>query len=211
MRGSGVRAAGIAELIAVCFARRQADAVQGLEMSRKLLARFQRLQALGEASHSDISEITGLEDFEVLRAQALIELGRRIALAKRGDVTHIESLVDVEHTLDYLRFEKKEHFIAILLDAKNAILRVATIHIGTLTSSLVGPREVFREAIREGASAIIVAHNHPSGNPEPSPEDLEVTRQLVQIGRLLDIPVLDHVIIGERRSVSLQARGQIAG
>ena len=180
-------------------------------MARKILQRFQRLQALGDAAAQDLSELTGLESFEVLRAQALIELGRRTALASRGEVTHIESKDDVEAALDFLRFEKREHFVAILLDAKNAILRIATIHIGTLTSSLVGPREVFREAIRDGASSIIVAHNHPSGNPEPSPEDLEVTRHLVQIGKMLDIPVLDHVIIGERRSVSLQSRGQVAG
>ncbi len=211
VRASGVRSAGIADLLAIGFARREADANVGSEMARAVLQRFQRLQALGDASSVDLAELTGLEEFELLRVQALTELGRRIALSSRGEVTHIESLADVEIALDYLRFEKKEHFVAILLDAKNAILRLATIHIGTLTSSLVGAREVFREAIRDGASAIIVAHNHPSGNPEPSPEDLEVTRQLVEIGRMLDIPVLDHVIIGERRSVSLQARGQVAG
>ena len=211
VRASGVRSAGIADLLAIGFARREADANVGSEMARAVLQRFQRLQALGDASSVDLAELTGLEEFELLRVQALTEVGRRIALSSRGEVTHIESLADVEIALDYLRFEKKEHFVAILLDAKNAILRLATIHIGTLTSSLVGAREVFREAIRDGASAIIVAHNHPSGNPEPSPEDLEVTRQLVEIGRMLDIPVLDHVIIGERRSVSLQARGQVAG
>ncbi len=178
-------------------------------MAQRVMRRYQRLQGLADASKMDISELTGLEDFEILRAQALIELGRRVSMAGKGEVTTIECMSDVENALDYLRFEKREHFVAILLDAKNAIMRVATIHIGTLTASIVGPREVFREAIREGASAIILAHNHPSGNPEPSPEDLAVTRQLVEIGNMLDIPILDHVIIGDRKSVSLQARGQL--
>jgi DNA repair protein RadC len=211
VRASGVRSAGIADLVAIGFSRRESDADLGEQMAREMLKRFQRLQALGEAGSTELEEMTGLEGFEVLRVQALVELGRRVALSSRGNVTHIESKDDVENALDYLRFEKKEHFVAILLDAKNAIIRVATIHIGTLTSSLVGAREVFREAIRDGASAIIVVHNHPSGNPEPSPEDIEVTRQLVAAGKMLDIPVLDHVIIGERKSVSLQARGQIGG
>jgi DNA repair protein RadC len=209
VRDSGVRSAGVPDLIAIGLSRRSEDVDAGEPMVRKVLRRYQRIQALADASPSDLSEMTGLESFEVLRAQALIELGRRISISNRGEVTTIVSKEDVEVLLDYLRFEKKEHFVAILLDSKSTILRTATIHVGTLTTSLVGPREVFREAIREGASSIVVAHNHPSGNPEPSAEDLEVTRRLVEIGVLLEIPVLDHVILGDRKSVSLHARGII--
>ncbi len=89
----------------------------------------------------------------------------------------------------------------MLLDAKNVVMRVAEIHVGTLTMSPVGPREVFREAIRDGASAIIVAHNHPSGDPTPSPEDRVVTERLKQVGALVDIPVLDHIVIGDKYAV----------
>ena len=209
VRASGVRAAMMLDLLAVCFSRRESDANESGVMAQRILRRFQPLQGLANASKADLTALAGLEDFEILRSQALMELGRRLELMGKGTVTAIGCKGDVEEALNYLRFEKREHFVAILLDAKNGIMRVATIHIGTLTSSIVGPREVFREAIREGASAIILAHNHPSGNPEPSPEDLQVTGQLVEIGRMLDIPVLDHVIIGDRSSVSLQARGQL--
>src|SRR5262249_42746108 len=108
---------------------------------------------------------------------------------------------------DFLTVEKREHFYAILLDSANHVMRKALIHIGTLTMSIVGPREIFREAVREGASSIIVAHNHPSGDPTPSPEDIESTKQLVQVGKLLDIPVLDHVIIGHEGYRSLSEMG----
>jgi len=94
-----------------------------------------------------------------------------------------------------------------LLDAKNQLIRRADVHIGTANSSLVGAREVFREAVKDGAVGIIVAHNHPSGDPTPSPEDVAVTRQLRDAGKLLDIPLLDHVIIGESRHVSLRRMG----
>jgi len=209
VRASGVRSAGLTDLLAIGLSRRAEDVDAGEPMARKIMQRYQRVQGLADVSADDLATLTGLEGFEVLRAQALIELGRRIAMSSRGEVTTIATKEDVEVVLDYLRFEKKEHFVAILLDSKSAIMRIATIHVGTLTTSLVGPREVFREAIREGASTIVVAHNHPSGNPEPSAQDLEVTRRLVEIGEMLDIAVVDHIIIGDRRSVSLQARGLV--
>jgi DNA repair protein RadC len=175
------------------------------------LQRFGSLKSFSEAGATDISEITGLEGFEVLRAQALIEIGRRSAKTTRGEITTIESPEDAFELLQYLQGEKREHFVAILLDAKAQVMRVANIHIGTLTASIVGAREVFREAIRDGASSIIVAHNHPSGDPTPSPEDIEVTQKLFEIGEMLDIPVLDHIIIGERYALSLREGIQFGG
>ena len=111
--------------------------------------------------------------------------------------------------MDHLRYEKREHFVVILLDAKNNIIRIAPVHVGTLTASVVGAREVFREAVRDGAAAIILVHNHPSGDPTPSPEDHEVTDHLVQVGDMLDIPVVDHVVIGERSYRSFAQLGMI--
>jgi DNA repair protein RadC len=128
-------------------------------------------------------------------------------LAGKGEVEVIEDPSDVACILDFLVNEKREHFYAVLLNSANEVMRKALIHIGTLTMSIVGPREIFREAIREGASTMIVAHNHPSGDPTPSPEDIEVTKQLVQAGKLLDIPVLDHVIIGRGAYRSLSEMG----
>ena len=186
VRASGVQAASMPDLLAIGFSRREDD-VDGAEFaSRRTLERFGSVRALASAAPSDLTAETGLEGFEVLRALVLMEIGRRSHLAGKGDVETIESVEDSFRLLGWLRDEKREHFVAILLDAKSNVLRTATIHIGTLTMSVVGPREVFREAIREGASSIIVGHNHPSGDPEPSPEDIAVTRELVQIGKMLD-------------------------
>ncbi len=211
VRSVGVRAASVVDLMSIGFSRREADVPLAEAPSRRMLMRFRSLRALGEASWSDISAATGFEDFEVLRLQALMELGRRVGGAGSGPVESIDSPEDVMVLLDDLRFEKREHVGAILLNAKNHIIRRAPIHIGTLTMSIVGPREIFREAIREGASALILAHNHPSGDPTPSPEDIDITRKLVEIGHMLDIPVHDHVIIGERRYVSLRQQGLMNG
>lgn len=176
-------------------------------LGRKLLERFGSIRGLGEASYEAINAETGFEGFEHLRAQALFELGRRAGEAGKGEMVQLDCAEDAYRRLRYLRTEKKEHFVAVLLDAQNAIQRLATIHIGTLTMSVVGPREVFREAIRDGACSIIVAHNHPSGDHTPSPEDIQVTKTLVKVGDMLDIPVLDHIIIGERGYTSLKEAG----
>jgi DNA repair protein RadC len=203
----GVRAASVLDLLAVGLSRRPEDADAAEGTSRRLLTRFGSLHGLAGAAADDLTQECGLEPYEVLRVQALLELGRRIRNAGKGDPDQIDSPEDVMRLLDDLRFEKREHFVALLLDAKGALIRRATVHVGTLTMSVVGAREVFREAIRDGASAIVVAHNHPSGDPTPSPEDIEVTHRLVEVGKMLDIPLLDHIVVGERRWVSLREKG----
>jgi DNA repair protein RadC len=205
----GVRAASVVDLVAISFSRREEDVPLAEVPSRKMLQRFQSLRGLSEASRSDLQASTGLDDFEVLRAQALIELGRRMANAAAGPKETIDSAEDVMALMDHLRYEKREHFIAILLDTKNNVIRTAPIHVGTLNASIVGPREIFREAIRDGAASVILVHNHPSGDSTPSPEDHEVTQHLVKIGDMLDIPVVDHVVIGERRCFSFAESGLI--
>ena len=205
VRASGVKAASPVDLIAIGFSRRTEDADES--MARDALRKFGGIGKMADASFEDISAATGMEEFEVVRCLALIELGRRAGRAEKGVHPEIDVPEDIYELLEDLKLEKQEHFVAVLLDAKNRVIRVANVHIGTLTSSLVGPREVFRIAIREGASSMIVAHNHPSGDPTPSPEDLEVTKKLVEVGKLLDIPVLDHVIIGNPGSVSFQRKG----
>ncbi len=132
-------------------------------------------------------------------------------VSPKGEAVTIDSPQDAVHVivreLGIYRSEKREHVFAILLDSKNQILRIETVHIGTLNASLVGPREIFRIAIREGASSLILAHNHPSGDPTPSVEDIDLTHRMVDVGRMLDIPVLDHVILGDPGYVSLHQRG----
>ena len=136
--------------------------------------------------------------------QALIEVGRKSAGIQKEKLPELSTAdAAYEHVKDLAR-ETREHFVVLSCDSQMQVRGRKTIHIGTLTASMVGPREVFREAIREAASTIIVAHNHPSGDPTPSPEDLAVTRKLVQVGELLDIPVVDHLIVGDGRFVSLK-------
>ncbi len=207
VRSAGVKSASPVELLAIGFSRRREDADAAETVARDMLKRFHSIGRVADASPEDITSGTGLEDFEILRCLALIELGRRAGYAEKGERKEIDVPEDVYEHLEHLRYEKQEHFVALLLDSKNRVMRVANVHIGTLTMSLVGPREVFRIAIREGASAIIVAHNHPSGDPTPSPEDHEVTSRLVEVGKMLDIPVLDHVIIGDPESISFSRKG----
>lgn len=206
VRDEGVGGASVRDLLAVAMARREEDVSE--ESAQAILSRLSGIQPLADVSPSLLQDWTGLDGFELLRFQAALELGRRAARTEKGEKREIEGPEDVVALFDHLRHEKREHLCAVLLDARNAILRVTTVHIGTLTMSVVGPREVFREAIREGASSIIIVHNHPSGDPTPSREDIEITGRLAEIGQMLEIPVNDHVILGDgKRFESLHRRG----
>src|SRR5262249_3704086 len=134
------------DLLAIGYSRTEKDAKAGESMARAILSRHSNIAQLADIGAEEIKDLTGLEGFEVLKAQVLVELGRRIGSAGRGPIVEIEGPEDVFVLLDYLRHEKREHFVAVLMNAKNGVLRVAPIHIGTLTTSIVGPREVFREA-----------------------------------------------------------------
>lgn len=147
---------------------------------------------------------------ESLRVLAAYELGKRAGQIKRGERQLTGRPEEVVAMFSHLEDERKEHFIAVLLDTKNQVITPVTIHIGTVSSSVVGVREFFRPAVQHGATSVIAVHNHPSGNPQPSPEDISVTRTLAEAGRILDIPLLDHIIIGtEERWVSLRRQGYI--
>lgn len=209
LKYGGVGTVSVIDLLAVGFSRSEKDARLAEPMARDILKRYERLAGLADMSLSELVQMTGYDQFEVMRATALIEIGRRAGSASRGDMPQIDIAEDVVKRLDHLRLEKREHFVVVILDSKSQIQRIAPVHIGTVNMSIVGAREVFREAIRDGASSIIVAHNHPSGDPTPSPEDIEVTDKLVEIGKMLDIPVLDHIIIGYDKFISFERKGLI--
>jgi DNA repair protein RadC len=214
VRAEGVRAASLIDLVAIAISRTSDDVDPNEGLARQILKDYGQFRALSQAASSDLQEMSGFDDFEALKLLASIEIGRRSAMSGKGPVQSISGPEDVANLLERFRDEKQERFMMVLLDAKNNVLREATIHVGTATMSIVSPRDVFRVAIRDGATAIIVAHNHPSGDPTPSADDLVVTERLVESGRLLDIPVLDHVIIGDghtpdRQYVSLKRRGVI--
>ncbi len=152
----------------------------------------------------DLLRTRGVGPARAAALAAAFELGRRATAAPGPSVASPEEAWCLLADMGSLR---KEHFRALYLDARRRLLRTETVSIGTLTSSLVHPREVFQPAVAHSAAAVVVAHNHPSGDPEPSPEDLALTRRLRQSGEILGIEVLDHLVVGRGRFVSLKQRG----
>ena len=149
----------------------------------------------------------GLSPAAARRLWAAFELGRRVELGRLPERARLASPRGVwECVMPGLRGLERETFLVLLLDGKHRLQQMERISEGTLNSSIVHPREVFRSAVRAGAGALIVAHNHPSGDPEPSPEDVAVTRRLVEAGELLGIPLLDHVVVADASYVSLRER-----
>ena len=150
----------------------------------------------------------GIGEAKAAQIKAALELGRRLQLAAPNERPQIRGPEDVANLLMLdMGLLEQEHLRTVLLDTKNNVLRVVNVYTGSLNTAVVRVGEVFREAIRANCAAIIVVHNHPSGDPTPSPEDVQVTETLVAAGKLLDIEVLDHVVIGRNRYVSLKERG----
>jgi DNA repair protein RadC len=153
-------------------------------------------------------EVNGVGPAKAVEVKASLEIGRRLMTASPEERPRVTSPGDAANLLmSEMMFLEQEHLRLILLDTRNRVISTPTIYVGSLNTSVVRIGELFRAAIRDNAAAFIVVHNHPSGDPSPSPEDVNVTRQIVQAGRLLDIELLDHVIIGRQRYVSLKERG----
>ena len=176
----------------------------------RLLERFGDARALARASFGELTRGRALSPGQARRLMAAFALGRRLARTplRRGQVLRSTAEVYDAYASE-LEGLTRERFVSVLLDAKNRVLREERISQGTLTSSPVHPREVFASAIREAAAGVILLHNHPSGDPEPSPDDEAVTRRLVAAGELIGIPILDHVVLGAGCFVSLLDRGLI--
>jgi DNA repair protein RadC len=199
----GPAALETAELLAVCLG---GVAEQRVGSACELLERFE----IAELARANVEELRRAADLPVesaARVAAAFELGRRVEAASRRARPSLRSPARVHELMrGELRGLSRETFHALLLDSKHRFRRRERVSEGTLTSSLVHPREVFGPALREGAAALIVVHNHPSGDPEPSIEDLAVTRRLVEAGRLLGVPLLDHVVIADGGYVSIRER-----
>ena len=152
--------------------------------------------------------ISGIGEKKTLTLLAIKELAKRLACRVNTKIEIIHGPEDVAHfAMPRYRDEKKEHFAVMLLNTKNHIIGLRDISIGSLCASVVHPREVFRETVIHAAASIILIHNHPSGDPSPSREDISVTARLVKAGRIFDIPVLDHIILGNNRWVSMKEKG----
>ncbi len=203
----GERAVSTAELIAIII-RVGVAGENVVRLSERILAYFGGLPGLARASVAELETVKGIGTAKAVQIKAALELGRRLMASAPEERSKVTSPGDAANLLiPEMAFLEQEHLRLVLLDTRNHVLSTPTIYIGSLNTSVVRVGELFRAAIKENAAAIIVAHNHPSGDPSPSPEDVHVTRQIVKAGQLLDIEVLDHVIVGGQRYVSLKERG----
>jgi DNA repair protein RadC len=193
-----------AELLALILRTgNAADGTTAVDQARSLITCFGDLRALSGATTAELCQQSGIGPAKAAEIQALFELARRFACSEIKPGTSLTSSQEVfAHFHERLRNRKKEVFISILLDSKNRLLREIQVSEGSLNASIVHPREVFAPVIRESAAAVLFVHNHPSGDPEPSREDIELTKRLREAGQLMGVRVLDHIIIGNGRYTS---------
>ncbi|MBO6290852.1 MAG: DNA repair protein RadC [Selenomonas sp.] len=197
-----------AELLAILL-RTGTRGESVLRMAERVLSycKDRGLASMVHMSVEELAKIHGLGPGKAATVLAAVELGRRLAIAEaRVEIIHGPEDV-ARFAMPHFRHETKEHFAVLLLNTKNHILAMPVISQGSLTASVVHPREVFEAAVRHSAASMILLHNHPSGDPSPSREDIAVTERLVKAGQIMDIPVLDHVIIGNDSFASLKEKG----
>ena len=206
MRSSGAGALSNSELIAILL-RTGVAGESVVNMSHALLAKFGGLRGLANATYGELCSYRGISDAKACQLMAALELGRRLVSLSPEDKAQISSPRDISNLfMAEMSFLEQEHLRVVLLNTKNLVLGVKEIYLGNVNSSIVRVAEVFRPAIRDNCPAIVLVHNHPSGDPSPSPEDVNITKQIVQAGAMLDIEVLDHVVIGNQRFVSMKER-----
>lgn len=178
--------------------------------AQRLLSAFGNAKNIAQASLEELSAIKGIGPAKASQLKAVFELARRkeenteeqISVKSHNDVIKI--------VREKLKDKKKEHFLILCLDTRNNLIKIGNISTGTLDSNLVHPREVFKEAIQSLASSIILVHNHPSGNPEPSDADIDITKRILETGKVIGIDVLDHIIIANKKSLSFKEKGIIS-
>jgi DNA repair protein RadC len=207
MQREGAAVLPDAELLAVILQKGTRNE-NVIDMSHRLISKY-GLDKLSCCSLHELQEINGIGVAKASQILALFEFNKRHNLSKQNGKS-IKSAKDVyEYCSLKLAGADKEHFMILHLDSKNKVIKDEIVSVGTLNSSLIHPREVFKSAIKESANAVILVHNHPSGNPEPSENDKEVTQILVNAGKLLDINVLDHIIIGTEGFFSFSNEGYL--
>lgn len=203
----GPQALTNAELLAILL-RVGVSGENAVEVGQRLLNKFNGLRGLHRIPTKELVNQHGIGEAKAAQIKAAIELGRRLASQSPEERATINSPADAADLVQYeMSALEQEHLRVILLDRRNHVLEIVEVYKGSVNSSQVRVGELFKDAIRTNASAIIVVHNHPSGDPTPSPDDVAVTRAIVQAGKLMDVDVLDHMVIGRGRWVSLKERG----
>lgn len=192
------------ELLAILL-RTGREGVNVVDLSTRILQKFDH-GSLAQATTKELLIISGLGKAKACEIVASFELSRRLLKDKKH--TLLMTPESVWDELKDIRSAKKEHFVIFYLDTRNQEIQRETISVGTLNASLVHPREVFEPAIRNFAAQIIIAHNHPSGNPEPSDEDIQITRNLFDAGKLLGIDLIDHIIVSEKKYFSIKGENR---
>lgn len=179
-----------------------------LALANRVLSTFERLHHLKHATIEEMIAIKGIGEVKAIQILAAIELGRRLSQKQNDDKFTVRSPQDAAaYLMPDMTSLSQEHFVVLFLNVKNQIMHKQTIFIGSLNASIVHPREIFREAVKRSAASIICAHNHPSGIPTPSPEDIEVTKRIQEAGYIIGIELLDHIIIGDHQFISLKEKG----
>jgi len=176
--------------------------------SQKLLSHFGNLKGVANASVEELTQIRGIGPAKAAQIKAALELSRRLE-ADVGDKPQpiVKSPEDVVAVAGkQLKGKKKEHFLVLCLDTRNKLINCKPVSIGSLDTSIVHPREAFKEAVSSSAASVVFVHNHPSGDPEPSKEDVELTKRLAKAGEIIGISVLDHIIVCDKSYLSLKAR-----
>ena len=205
---SGKEVLSDAELLAIIL-RTGSMGENVVEMSNRLIAEH-GLDKLFDCSLKELQEIKGIGPSKAMQILSMSELGKRYSQSK-NPITKITSAEDVyDYFKEKVRDEKQENFFVILLNTRNGIIKEKLITRGVLDSAIVHPREIFKPAIKNSASKIILIHNHPSGNPEPSEEDRSITKRIIDLGKQMDIKVLDHVIIGNKNQEIVKDKGSKA-
>lgn len=192
------------ELLAIIINTGSKDE-SSISLANNIIKDFKTIKELRDITYQELIRVKGIGNAKAITILAAVELAIRMHTHSLEEDYYIKSPDDVsDFLMEKMRYQQQEHFVVLFLSTKNMVIHQQTMFIGSLNSSIVHPREIFKEAVKRSAAAVICVHNHPSGDPTPSSQDIEVTKRLVECGEILGIDMLDHIIIGSGKYISLK-------